>query len=102
MQESFYMGYDLEKARFDFVQASSKDISNTVLLNEIADDFAKIAGIRAGLLVNKEELLNRLSRVMSFVSKKKPIVVLSVSKNGNLKKEFISRNSSLFRKLFDE
>ena len=43
MQESFYIGYDLEKARFDFTQTDSKTSSNTVLLNEIADDFTKMA-----------------------------------------------------------
>ncbi len=98
MQESFYIGYDLEKARFDFTKTNS----NTVLLNEIADDFTKIAVSKAGLLVNKEELINRLSQVMSSVSNEKPIVVLSVTRDGNLKKEFINRNSSLFKELFDE
>lgn len=98
MNEIFYLGYDLEKAGYNFSLCPEKNEENVRLLHGIASDFAKASKARARL--DEEELKDRLVHFAGSINNLLPIVVLSVSHQGVLKEENINRGSTVFKQLF--
>ena len=95
------MGYDLLKAGFNYTTNDKEDTGNIELLTEIADDFVKASLSKAGISVNKEEIIYRFYDAAPLI-KVTPIVILSVSGQGMISLQFINKTNPLFKNLFVE
>lgn len=95
------MGYDLLKAGFNYTTSYGRDKGNTELLDGIAEDFVKASLYKAGIFVNKEEIIYLFYDVEPLI-KVTPIVILSVSGQGIIGIQFINKTNPLFKNLFIE
>jgi hypothetical protein len=95
------MGYDLLKAGYDYSTTDDRNEVNTEIINGIAEDFVKASVSKAGIAVNKEEIIHRIHDAGSPV-RLTPIVILSVTNKNVISIKFINKTSPLFKDLFVE
>jgi len=102
MKDTFNMGYDLQRAGFDFAAVDKRNGHNMELLNGIAEDFVKASLQKAGIKCNKEEILYRFDEATPALNHADPILILYVNSEVSVEVKFINRSNSLFAKLFVE
>jgi hypothetical protein len=100
MGKNFYMGYDLEKAGFNFSEARAQhDEANLVLLQGIAANFFKVSKEKGKLKGHIH--LKDLVESNGPVTKLLPIALMSVDGDGRVTRQYISRDNIIFNELFE-